>query len=83
MMLQKVFEHAVEEAHETTTCKGLRLAGIDMRISPVFQDCNCSHCKKSMNFNQLVFRDALSVKEFFVSGWCQACQDRLFKPFKE
>ena len=26
------------------------------------------------------FRDALSRKEYTISGWCQKCQDKMFKP---
>lgn len=35
----------------------------------------CSLCKKPAD----KFRDALSQKEFSISGLCQSCQDKVFK----
>lgn len=37
---------------------------------------NCPTCGKSIV--EAEFKDALSVKEFGISGMCQACQDSIF-----
>lgn len=37
---------------------------------------NCPFCKKEVNPED--FKDALSKKEFFISGLCQDCQDEMF-----
>jgi len=34
----------------------------------------CSYCKKPVT----AFRDALSEKEYSISGLCQKCQDEVF-----
>ena len=39
----------------------------------------CSRCRKPV----IEFRDRLSEKEYFISGWCQSCQDLMFKPINE
>ena len=38
---------------------------------------NCPCCKQ-MIFREH-FKDALSIKEFHISGMCQKCQDSVFK----
>lgn len=37
----------------------------------------CPFCSKEVNEED--FRDALSLKEFKISGLCQKCQDDFFK----
>lgn len=39
----------------------------------------CVFCKGSAN----KFTDALSCKEFSISGLCQSCQDEVFTPAEE
>ena len=36
----------------------------------------CPFCKEHINLDD--FRDALSVKEYGISGLCQKCQDETF-----
>lgn len=36
----------------------------------------CTYCKKKVDLSE--FKDALSRKEYQISGWCQKCQDRFF-----
>ena len=36
----------------------------------------CPCCKADINVNEL--RDTLSIKEWAISGMCQACQDSIF-----
>jgi len=46
---------------------------------------NCSTCNKPPTITQLasvpvfLFKDALSAREYEISGMCQACQDRTFR----
>lgn len=37
----------------------------------------CPICGKSIDFD-IEFKDALSRKEYSISGLCQACQDKVF-----
>lgn len=39
----------------------------------------CPFCGKDMSNPRGQFRDALSYKEFGISGLCQDCQDKVFK----
>lgn len=40
---------------------------------------NCPFCAKPVNpLNPNEFKDAISRKEFGISGLCQACQDEFF-----
>lgn len=48
--------------------------GID-RVKCI-QENKCPCCKADINVNE--FRDTLSVKEWTISGMCQACQDSVF-----
>lgn len=42
----------------------------------------CPSCKKPVT--EADFRDALSAKEFYISGFCQQCHDSVFgKPKKK
>jgi hypothetical protein len=36
----------------------------------------CPWCKKEINMDE--FKDQLSIKEFYISGLCQECQDEFF-----
>jgi hypothetical protein len=40
----------------------------------------CVYCMKDANED--AFRDALSLKEFGISGMCQCCQDDIFSSSK-
>lgn len=42
---------------------------------------NCPWCKKPIHPNK-DFRNALSLKEYEISGICQACQDDYYKTDK-
>jgi len=37
----------------------------------------CPFCKTKIY--KINFKDALSLKEYFISGLCQSCQDEVFK----
>jgi len=39
----------------------------------------CKFCKKEIKG----FKDALSIKEFSISGLCQECQDKVFTEYEE
>jgi len=52
-----------------------------------FEDGICPICKKKIRYRSVLdkkipfpgeFTDALSIKEFHISGLCQSCQDRTF-----
>jgi len=49
--------------------------GVDRKASITANQ--CVFCKKSIDPNT-EFRDALSRKEFTISGICQKCQDQTF-----
>jgi uncharacterized CHY-type Zn-finger protein len=36
----------------------------------------CPFCHKEINMNS--FKDALSLKEYYISGLCQNCQNQMF-----
>lgn len=38
----------------------------------------CPFCGKEINIDN-EFRDELSIKEYHISGLCQACQDKVFQ----
>lgn len=42
-----------------------------------FESGNCPMCKTKIDMSN--FKDALSVKEYSISGLCQVCQDKFFK----
>jgi uncharacterized CHY-type Zn-finger protein len=54
----------------------MKQAGFGEEVKAVEQGL-CPFCKKPIN--QEDFRDALSRKEFTISGLCQKCQDEFFK----
>ena len=41
----------------------------------------CTKCGKSVNPSS--FKDAISIKEYGISGFCQECQDEIFTENKE
>ena len=43
--------------------------------------CRCPLCNTPVRISE--FKDDLSLKEFTISGMCQACQDGIFKPEPE
>lgn len=53
----------------------LRQAGLGKFVDLV-EEGKCPTCQKPVNEEQ--FKDELSVKEFKISGMCQACQDEVF-----
>jgi hypothetical protein len=51
----------------------MRKLGFDKEMDDVEQNI-CPSCKKPIG----MFRDALSRKEYGISGLCQLCQDKVF-----
>ena len=41
----------------------------------------CTKCGKSVNPSS--FKDAISIKEYGISGFCQECQDEIFTEDEE
>ena len=41
-------------------------------------DGGCMTCDKAYNLTAEDFRDALSIREYQISGMCQECQDSVF-----
>jgi len=59
-----------------TVKNNLRSLGFDKEVENVESDA-CPFC--GINFlSKNSFRDALSYKEFQISGLCQTCQDKMF-----
>ena len=54
------------------------LAGRD-RVTTIGRG-GCMTCDKIDEMTAEDFRDALSVKEYRISGMCQECQDSVFRP---
>ncbi len=54
----------------------MRAAGFGDAVKAVEKGL-CPFCKKPIKKNE--FKDALSVKEYGISGLCQKCQDETFK----
>jgi len=54
----------------------MKLAGFDKSLNRIEAGL-CPIC--GMKINMDMFVDALSIKEFCISGMCQACQDDIFK----
>lgn len=54
----------------------MRQAGLSDHVEQV-ENGNCPFCHKPINMT--TFKDALSVKEFGISGLCQLCQDDFFE----
>ena len=55
--------------------KMMRQAGLDTEVDLV-KGGKCPSCQKLINHSD--FKDALSKKEFGISGMCQKCQDEFF-----
>lgn len=56
----------------------MRQAGFDKEIDNVQQG-KCATCGKEIPAKLMdEFRDAISVKEYYISGMCQTCQDEVF-----
>ena len=53
----------------------LRMAGLGKYVDAVEKG-NCPTCMKPIVNTE--FKDALSLKEFKISGMCQKCQDATF-----
>ncbi len=53
----------------------MRAFGFDKEVEAV-QAGKCPFCGKQIDPNE--FRDALSKKEYTISGLCQNCQDEMF-----
>lgn len=73
------FIKAATSAHETTTGKGLVLACFKRNKGLAYDTFTCPTCGQRKFFNHREFKDALSVREFFISGMCQECQDKVFE----
>jgi len=71
-MTKQEFTKAVAEAMASTSRKGIVYAG------GAGKGLFCPTCGKQIDFSENGFSDALSIKEFFISGMCQACQDSVF-----
>ena len=56
------------------------ITGID-RVATIKED-RCASCKTSVNKVENNFRDALSLREYSISGLCQTCQDAIWPDFK-
>lgn len=55
--------------------KIMKQAGFGQELREVNMG-NCPFCKKEVRPED--FKDALSKKEYFISGLCQDCQDKMF-----
>jgi len=55
-------------------CKNFSIADIFKRRDQAILDQRCTWCGKDV----FEFRDALSRKEYGISGLCQECQDKTF-----
>lgn len=56
----------------------LRKAGFGDRIDK-YEQGNCTVCNKIIHPNT-EYRDAISLKEYTITGLCQTCQDEYFEP---
>lgn len=54
----------------------LRQAGFNEEIDAI-EHGFCPICKEVISIDE--FKDALSLKEYRISGLCQECQDKIFK----
>jgi hypothetical protein len=53
----------------------MRKAGFSNEVEAVEHKI-CPMCNNPINIDR--FRDRLSIKEYSISGLCQACQDKIF-----
>ena len=51
------------------------------RVTTIRKD-RCVSCKTSVNKVENNFRDALSLREYSISGLCQTCQDKIYPDFQ-
>jgi uncharacterized protein with PIN domain len=56
------------------------ITGVD-RVTTIRKD-RCVSCKTSVNNVENDFRDALSLREYSISGLCQTCQDKIYPDFQ-
>ena len=56
------------------------ITGID-RVATIKED-KCVSCKTSVFKLENDFRDALSLREYNISGLCQTCQDKKWPDFQ-
>jgi len=56
------------------------IMGVD-RVTTIRKD-RCVSCKTSVNNVENDFRDALSLREYSISGLCQTCQDKTYPDFQ-
>jgi len=54
----------------------MKAAGFEKEVQAV-EDKHCPFCAKVIKMKD--FKDALSEKEYEISGLCQKCQDIMFK----
>ncbi len=47
------------------------------KILQLIKENKCPFCATKVNISE--FKDALSLKEYKISGLCQKCQDKTFK----
>lgn len=60
----------------------MKAVGFGEQVDLVKEE-KCPWCKAEMkNLTENDFSDAISWKEFGISGLCQKCQDDFFKPKK-
>ena len=55
----------------------LRKAGFGDRVDK-YEQGNCTVCNKIIHPNT-EYRDAISLKEYTITGLCQTCQDEYFE----
>lgn len=53
----------------------MKVLGFDEELQAI-KEKKCPLCKKYIGCNE--FRDRLSIKEYYISGLCQKCQDDMF-----
>ena len=54
----------------------MKATGFEKEVKRIQQNL-CPFCREKIRMNS--FRDALSVKEYQISGLCQQCQDDFFE----
>lgn len=53
----------------------MKQAGFEEEVKS-FEEKKCVFCKEPINMED--FRDAISKREYYISGICQNCQDDVF-----
>lgn len=83
-MTREEFNLALADARNTTSCKGLQLAKQrTTSLADELQIYSCVTCGEQVILNRFSFKDPLGVKEFFISGMCEECQNNLPKEPEE